>query len=74
MRKNKHAEVGVPLGKPTKANHITRDVDVSRDDIARLAYSYWEARNRQQGFAEEDWIRAERDLKDKPELAIAKSA
>lgn len=29
------------------------------DEIARLAYSYWEARGRQNGFAEEDWYRAE---------------
>ena len=35
---------------------------VSRERIARLAYSYWEARGRQGGSAEEDWFRAEREL------------
>ena len=30
--------------------------------IARLAYSYWEARGCQGGSAEEDWLRAEREL------------
>ena len=35
---------------------------VSQDEIARLAYSYWEARGRQGGSAEEDWQRAEREL------------
>ncbi len=35
----------------------------SRDDIARLAYSYWEARGCQGGNPEEDWTRAERELR-----------
>ncbi len=35
---------------------------VTREDIARLAYSYWEARGYQGGSPEEDWLRAEREL------------
>jgi hypothetical protein len=31
-------------------------------EIARLAYSYWEARGRKDGNALEDWLRAEREL------------
>ena len=31
-------------------------------EIARLAYSYWEARGGTNGSAEEDWDRAEREL------------
>jgi len=31
-------------------------------EIARLAYSYWEARGRHGGGALEDWLRAEREL------------
>jgi Protein of unknown function (DUF2934) len=34
----------------------------SREAIARLAYSYWEARGYQGGSPEEDWTRAEREL------------
>jgi hypothetical protein len=34
----------------------------SRDDIAMLAYTYWEARGCQGGCPEEDWLRAEREL------------
>jgi hypothetical protein len=34
----------------------------TREDIARLAYSYWEARGCQGGSPEEDWTRAEREL------------
>jgi hypothetical protein len=30
--------------------------------IAALAYSYWEARGYQGGSAEEDWLRAEREI------------
>lgn len=32
------------------------------EQIARLAYSYWEARGGQAGSAEEDWYRAEQEL------------
>jgi Protein of unknown function (DUF2934) len=31
--------------------------------VARLAYSYWEARSRQGGSPEEDWLRAEDELR-----------
>jgi hypothetical protein len=32
-------------------------------EIARLAYSYWEARGCTNGSAEEDWVRAEQEMK-----------
>jgi hypothetical protein len=35
----------------------------SHAEIAALAYSYWEARGRQGGSAAEDWLRAERELR-----------
>jgi hypothetical protein len=35
----------------------------SREEIARLAYAYWESRGRQGGSSEEDWLRAERELR-----------
>lgn len=35
----------------------------SFDDVARLAYSYWEARGYQGGSPEEDWLRAEQELR-----------
>lgn len=34
----------------------------TQDEIAALAYSYWEARGRHGGSAEEDWLRAEQEL------------
>ena len=33
-----------------------------RERIAQLAYSYWEARGRQGGSPQEDWLRAEREV------------
>jgi hypothetical protein len=34
----------------------------SREEIERLARSYWAARGYQDGSAEQDWLRAEREL------------
>ena len=34
----------------------------TQEQIACLAYSYWEARGYQGGSPEEDWLRAEREL------------
>jgi hypothetical protein len=34
----------------------------THQEIAALAYSYWEQRGRQGGSALEDWFRAEREL------------
>ena len=36
--------------------------ELKAQEIARLAYSYWEARGCKGGSAEEDWLRAEREL------------
>jgi hypothetical protein len=35
----------------------------SLDEIAQLAYSYWEGRGYQGGSSEEDWLRAEQELR-----------
>jgi len=35
----------------------------THEEIAHLAYSFWEGRGRQHGSALEDWLRAERQLK-----------
>ncbi len=39
------------------------------DEVARLAYSYWEARGCQGGSPEEDWLRAEQELRTKSAAA-----
>jgi hypothetical protein len=47
-------------GKPT-GEEVTAPLEHKR--IARLAYSYWEARGRPCGSPEEDWSRAEEELR-----------
>ena len=37
----------------------------SRDAIEKLAQKYWAQRGYQDGFAEQDWLRAERELMQK---------
>jgi hypothetical protein len=34
----------------------------ARDELARLAYQFYEARGRQHGQDVDDWLRAEREL------------
>lgn len=36
--------------------------ELDQQEIARLAYEFWEARGCPHGSPEEDWLRAERDL------------
>ncbi|HZS53473.1 MAG TPA: DUF2934 domain-containing protein [Bryobacteraceae bacterium] len=37
--------------------------EITHEDIAVLAHSYWVARGYAHGSCEEDWLRAERELK-----------
>jgi len=48
---------GVPASEKTGRSGITRE------EIEDLAHSYWVARGRPHGSHEEDWIRAEQELK-----------
>ena len=43
--------------------HEQSSLDVSRDDIARLAYTFWEQRGGDGCSPEQDWFRAESELK-----------
>jgi len=48
---------------PSSSPASTNTTDPTFDDIAQLAYSYWEARGYQGGSSEEDWLRAETELR-----------
>ena len=50
----------------TEAAQAPAKEPVSHERIALLAYSFWEARGCQGGCAEEDWLRAERQLSELP--------
>jgi hypothetical protein len=39
------------------------DVDPPHESVAKLAYAAWEARGRQGGSAEDDWMRAEAEIR-----------
>jgi len=43
----------------------------SHEEIAQLAYSYWVDRGYQGGSSEEDWLRAEQELKLRAAIATA---
>jgi hypothetical protein len=45
------------------ADPTAKRVGLDPEAVARLAYSYWEARGRTGGSPEEDWFRAEKDLR-----------
>ncbi len=47
----------------------TAEILYDRGAIARLAYSYWEARGRQGGSEAEDWLRAEKEFQKRWRLA-----
>jgi hypothetical protein len=41
------------------------------EEIANLAYSYWQARGCQGGSSDEDWLRAEQELRIRAVAAVA---
>jgi hypothetical protein len=48
---------------------VVSDRELSHQDIARLAYALWEARGGEGGSPEEDWLRAEQELRRNPAIA-----
>lgn len=75
MARRPHLKQELPAGSiplPNDPKTSSPDVPITcaenvsdSDRTARLAYSYWEARGCQGGSAEEDWYRAESELKAK---------
>jgi hypothetical protein len=47
---------------------------IAAEAIAALAYSYWVARGCADGSPEEDWIRAERELRGSPAIVVVGKA
>lgn len=55
-----------PVAEPPEPISATPARIPMYEEIARLAYSYWEARGKQGGSQEEDWLRAEAELRSRP--------
>lgn len=53
-----------PVTVSSKEASASPDITLARgaQDIAALAYQYWQARGYPDGSSEEDWFRAERDI------------
>ena len=49
-------------GATVETSSETESVDLDPEAIARLAYTYWEARGGAGGTPEDDWFRAEHEL------------
>jgi hypothetical protein len=52
-----------PARSAKAAGSASADLPLNREEVGRLAHSYWEARGGQGGSADEDWFRAERELR-----------
>ena len=56
--------VTTPVAEPAAIEIVAVPVsEPSNEEIARLAYSYWESRGYQGGSQEEDWYRAVQELR-----------
>ena len=53
------------------AQAVSAAVEPTREEIAALAYSYWEQRGGKGGSPEEDWARAERTLRQRVSVLVA---
>jgi hypothetical protein len=63
MRKKSEQQISVvsSFGSAVGSHH--ESLNGRHEKIARLAYSYWESRAGQSGSPEEDWFRAESEIK-----------
>ena len=64
-RKNAAAGSAVPAGENTSISNLSDAVDPNREEVAQLAYSYWEARGCAGGSPEQDWFRAEQEIRER---------
>jgi hypothetical protein len=68
MSSPKVQKVNREMPPPDLADPNEELVTPANEEIAELAYSYWEARGGQGGSPWEDWFRAEEELKRRKEL------
>ncbi|MGA3370813.1 MAG: DUF2934 domain-containing protein [Terracidiphilus sp.] len=56
------AKTSKPAAKKGKTAQSSRSALPSREEIEQLARTYWAQRGHQDGYAEQDWLRAEQEL------------
>ena len=64
-KKDESRSQQAPAGTAIMETDSAPGASPSQEEIAALAYSYWEARGYQRGSSEEDWLQAERELREK---------
>ncbi len=64
MKRNLKSE-STPVATASTSEELQTNVTPSQEAIAAVAFSYWQERARRGGSAEEDWLRAEQELKGK---------
>jgi len=52
-------------GTPENHSNVSHMPSVSHDEVARLAHKFWKERGHRHGQHEEDWYRAEQELRGK---------
>ena len=52
-----------PAAPMAEQNEVSNVPEPKTEEVARIAYSYWESRAGEGGSAEEDWLRAEQELR-----------
>jgi len=62
------AATGIEPTAGMEIQSIPRD---HQDEVAKLAYAYWQERGCPEGSPEEDWFRAEADLRGRVRAAAA---
>ena len=60
--KNHHRKAPQARGEKSAGCPAARKAMPSREEIERLAQTYWAQRGYQDGYAEQDWLRAEQEL------------
>jgi hypothetical protein len=63
VKKKSREAVPAAASRAIEAQPDPTDSNPRREEIARLAYSYWEARGGRDGSPEADWFRAEQELR-----------
>ena len=58
--------------KKEKAAEVTKTPKPSREEIEQLARIFWAERGYQDGYAEQDWLRAERELLERTKIRNGK--